>query len=60
MMLWIAYGSASGGACPPTGLAAWPARLASMTHLSADPRAFVYGAATLCLIPNQKGTPARS
>jgi hypothetical protein len=39
MMFWMAYGSAS-GACPPVGLAAWPARLASMTHLSANPRAF--------------------
>jgi hypothetical protein len=26
-----------------------------MTHLSANPTAFVYRAATLCLIPNQKG-----
>jgi hypothetical protein len=30
MMFWMAYGS---------GLAAWPARLASVTHLSANPRA---------------------
>jgi hypothetical protein len=29
--------------------------LASMTHLSVNPRAFVYRAVTLCLIPNHKG-----
>jgi hypothetical protein len=43
------------GACPPAGLAAWPARLASMTHLSANSRAFCLPGCYSLPYPEPKG-----
>jgi hypothetical protein len=55
MMFWMAYGSVSGGLVRQWGLAAWPARLASMTHLSANPRAFCLPGCYSLPYPEPKG-----